>query len=196
MKNTNRKTSKIKHIARVMLIAIILLSITITSCESLPQFFSHQTTMTTPKENNVHHEPEDLVNGMLAKMQAAGYEENKIEAHLYFDAPYLDWKYDYNVEILNGQIYLSGILYDEITYESDYELKYDDMMFVEGLFVEEEKYEILQQIQDHKKYYILKSTNSNRYGHQIAVYESGNTYYFLAFSESEVVIRIHKIIID
>ena len=184
--------NKTKLIARVMLLVIILSTIATTGCE----FFATSEATENSQKEVINHEPQDLIDGLVAKMQAAGYEEIKAVADLYFDAPYLDWKYNYYVEIIDGQLCLSGVVYDEVTYETDYEIKYDDMMFAEGLQVDTEIYETLQQIKEHKQYYILKSTTSNRYGYQIAVYESGNTYYFLAFSGDGVVVRIHRIIID
>ena len=188
----NLTIKKTKLIARAMSVLMILSTVATTGCE----FFTPSQTTENSQKEVINHEPQDLIDGLVAKMQAAGYEEMKAVADLYFDAPYLDWKYNYYVEIIDGQLWLSGVIYDEVTYETDYEFKYDDMMFVEGLQVDTEIYETLQQIKEHKQYYILKSTTSTRYGHQIAVYESGNTYYFLAFSGYGEVVRIHKIMID
>ena len=119
MKNTNRKLNKTKLIARLMLVVMLLTLVATTGCSLIPQ----KTT-----EENKHHEPEDLVNGMLAKMQAAGYEKMEGIAYAFLKAPYLDRQYNLEVEIVNESIFLNGVIYDEITYDNNYELKYDDAM--------------------------------------------------------------------
>ena len=185
MKNENLKTNKTKLIAKLMLVVMLLSLVATTGCSLIPQ----KTT-----EENKHHEPEDLVNGMLAKMQAAGYEKMEGIAYAYLKAPYLDRQYNLEVEIVNESIFLNGVIYDEITYDNNYELKYDDAMFL--LPIEQTKSEILESIKAYKSYYILKSSISNTYGYQVAVYESGNTYYFFTFDQSYAVIRVHELIIE
>lgn len=190
MKNTNFKT---KLIARVMLIVIVLSSMVITSCEWVSQFYPNQTTTTT--ENIVHHEPEDLVNGMLAKMKAAGYEEMKAIADMYYQAPYLSASYLLDLEIKNGCIYIYGIIYDDITYVTEYDLVYDDNLVWYTSNYDKEIYETLQMIQNHNSCYIIKPQIQSGYGLEIAVYEINDVYYFLASYDAGEVVRIHTLTI-
>lgn len=189
MKNPNNT----KHIARIMVLILLLSStINLVGCEKI---FVYQTEPTT--NNNIHHEPEDLINSMLAKMEAAGYEEMKATAEFFFQAASISSIYDYSVEIVDGKIFLHKHIFDDISYVNDHQVIYTDTILTTALKWDKEKYDVLVKIQNHKGCYILKPQEDNAIAFKIAVYEIDNSYYFLEYYYDCVeVMKIHKVTID
>ena len=187
MKNENLKTNKTKLIAKLMLVVMLLSLVATTGCSLIPQ----KTT-----EENKHHEPEDLVNGMLAKMQAAGYEEMEEMAEFYFQCPYINSTTNYTVKIVDGKIYLHGYIFDDISYVTDYLLIYESSLLSYASNRDVEKYEMLLKIQNSSECYILIPQEENGVGFKIVVYEIEGDYYFLASYYNDEVQKIHKVTID
>ena len=187
MKNTNLKPNKTKLVARLMLVVVLFSTIVITGCSLIPQ----KTT-----EENKHHEPEDLVNGMLAKMQAAGYEKMEEMADFYFQCPYINSSTNYTVKIVDGKIYLHGYIFDDISYVTDYSLMYESSLLPYASNRDVEKYEMLLKIQNSSGCYILVSQEENSVGLKVIVYEIDGDYYFLASYYNDEVQKIHKVTID
>ena len=180
----NLNNNKIKIIAGVVLLLVLISSaLSFVGCGY--------------KENDVNHNPEDLVNGMLAKMKAAGCEEMKATAEFFFQAGYISSVYDYQVEIIDGKLYLHGYIFDDITFVNNHQVAYKDTILEEALKHDKEKYDILLKIQNHKGCYILKPQEDNAIAFKIAVYEIDNSYYFLEYYYDDVeVTKIHKVTIN
>ena len=188
--------NKTKLIARVMLLVIILSTIATTGCEFFVTKGTEQTTENSKKEPT-NHKSEDLINGMLAKMKSAGCEEMKATAEFFFQAAYISSVYDYQVEIIDGKLYLHGYIFDDITFVNNHQVAYKDTILEEALKHDKEKYDILLKIQNHKECYILKPQEDNAIAFKIAVYEINNSYYFLEYYYDDVeVTKIHKVTIN
>ena len=192
MKNKIKANTVKQILAKVMLVAMIFSLISMTGCEFvLSNTIENQPNTNTPE----HHEPEDLVNGMLAKMQAAGYEEMKATAYMYYQAPDINRRYLLDLEIVDGKLIINGKTYDKITYDTEYIIEYDSLMFIDDIPENEEKFEKLREIQKHKGFYILKCSTSD-VAFDILACEYDNTYYFLILGQLGTVIRVHSLVIE
>ena len=120
----------------------------------------------------------------------------KAVADLYFDAPYISMAYELTIEIVDNCFFINGIAYDEIVYVKNHNVVYDEVLiwYASNYYLTE--YEILQRIQNEEGCYILTPEIRNSYGFLIAIYEIDGAYYFLASYEQDIVLRIHKLIID
>lgn len=191
MKNQYFKSMKIKFVAWVMLIMMLLFLMATTGC---CLFLSNQTEPTTTSSILEHHEPEDLVNGLVAKMQAEGYEEMKTTAELYAQAAYIDSTYNYTVEIIGGNIYINGHAFDNTAYVNNCYFVYDKAIL--PYVYDEEKHAMLLRIQNALGYYILIAREENSIENKIIVCKIDGEYYFLSSFYSDEVQKIHKLIID
>ena len=191
MKNSNRK---IKLIARLMLIVMLLTLTIMTGCNLFPNTTTKQSTTNNLPE---HHEPEDLVNGILAKMQAAGYTETKAKAEMYLRSFTISAIYGYPIEIIDGDIYICDFVFDDVTYVTDYCFEYGETILVSATSGSNEKYDMILKIQNYPGCYILKSEKKTGIGDKIIVYEIDGEYYFLTlYPGYDIVETVHKMTIE
>ena len=189
-----RKTS-IKTISRVLVLVMLLTSVLALFGCDLPNMQSSQTTTTTQKKDK---KAEDLIKDMKEKMVAAGYEEMKMRAEFYHQASFLSWGFSFTLEIIDDVIYINGIVYDEVVYDSEYEL----MIHPEALIGKnepsiKEQIQMIESIQQERGFYIIKTQSVSTAGPQVVIYEMGNTYYFFSiFYDNNLVYRINKAVID
>ncbi len=195
MKNTKFKTNKTKLIAIMMLLVIILSTIVTTGCEFFVTKEIEQTTENSQKEV-INHEPQDLIDGLITKMQSAGYDKMEAIAEFFFQCGHISSVYNYSVEIIDGKMYLNGYVYDVISYVADYDLVYENSLLSDALSRDVEKYDILLKIQNQSGCYILQPQEENGIGFKIVVYDIEGDYYFLASYYSGEVQKIHKVSID
>ena len=131
----NLTIKKTKLIARMMLLLMIVSTFATTGCE----FFTPSQTTENSQKEVINHEPQDLIDGLVAKMQAAGYEEMKVTAEFFVQAAYISSVYDYQLEIIDGKIYLHGYVFDDIIYVNNHEVEYKDTILEETLKYDKEK---------------------------------------------------------
>lgn len=189
MKIKKIESKKVKFFTWAML-TMMLLSLTM-SCSL---FLSNQTEQTTTSSILEHHEPEDLVNGIVSKMQAEGYEEMKTFAELYAQAAYINSTYNYLVEIIDGNIYINGYIFDNIAYVNNCCFVYDNAIL--PYVSDEDKYAMLLRIQNDLGYYVLIPRDENGSENRIVVCEIDGEYYFLSSFYNDEVQKIYKLIID
>ena len=186
MKNTKFKT---KLIARVILLMIIVSTILTTGC----QFFTSNETTENSQKEVINHEPQDLINDLIAKMQAAGYEKMILKAEYFYFEPMEDYLYTLNVKIVDDHFSMNGIIYEVIAYDNNRYPKF--LPFASN--IPPEKYEVLLKIQELNSCYVLRTEDeeysSFGFGNPLLVYEMDGDYYFLGcYYEEEWVMRVNK----
>ena len=190
-----RKTS-IKTISRLLVLVMLLTSVlALFGCDFL-NMQSDQTTTTTQRKDK---KAEDLIKDMKEKMVAAGYEEMKMRAEYYFQDGGLNWRFSYDVEIIDDTLFVDGVMFDEIIYDSEYELSFFMTMTRPDLVpdYDKEKVETINKIQEERGFYIIKAQSLCKVGKEIVIYEEGNTYYLFAiFYDDNVIYRAHKVTIN
>lgn len=188
MKNTKFKT---KLIARAILVVIILSTILTTGC----QFFTPNETTENSQKEVINHEPQDLINGLIAKMQAAGYEEMKFTAeYFYFEPIFHEYCYSLSIKIVDNHFLINGIIYDDISYSNNYLPTFQALNLPHALELHPEKYEVLLKIQETNSCYVLKTEDEEHsyFGNPILVYEIDGDYYFLGCYYEKTVVTVNK----
>ena len=119
-----------------------------------------------------------------------GFTEEEFVAELYAQSGYLSSVYDLDVQMKDGQVYLNGRPYDQITYSQNPELHYQLMTtFQEDADLQN----TLQKIEEQAGCWILEN---EELAQKIAVYYIDGAHYFASMSEDGTVSRIFKIIQD
>ena len=186
-----------KFFARFVLLMIILSTVATTGCEFFVTKGTEQTTENSQKEV-INHEPQDLIDGLVAKMQAAGYEEMKFTAEYFYFEPGFDYAYSLKIEIVDDYFLINGVVYDVMSYNIN---SYPNFEYI-GLSMASknpEKYEVLLKIQELNSCYVLKTKDekdSIGFGNPILVYEMDSDYYFLGCWYEEYVLRVNKATIN
>ena len=190
-----REKKYLKTISRLLVLVMMITSVlALFGCDFL-NMQSDQTTTTTQRKDK---KAEDLIKDMKEKMVAAGYEEMKMRAEFYHQASFLSRIFSFTLEIIDDVIYINGIVYDEVVYDSEYEL----MIHPEALIEKnepsiKEQIQMIESIQQERGFYIIKTQSVSTAGPQVVIYEMGNTYYFFSiFYDNNLVYRINKAVID
>lgn len=119
-----------------------------------------------------------------------GFTEEEFVAELYAQSGYLSSVYDLDVQMKDGQVYLNGRPYDQITYSQNPELDYQSMMtFQEDADLQN----TLQKIEEQVGCWILENEGTAQ---KMAVYYVDGAHYFASMTEDGTVSRIFKIIQD
>ena len=187
MKKTNFK----RGVLLLLFVSLALLAVT--GCQEQPSVFSSDVSTTISGEQNppITEDQKDLISRWEETMQNPDDQTVRFSAEPYIQNPELSWSYLLDVEVKDGQIYLSDVLYDKITYTEAF-----DLQCIEGLlsFAEHSDGAIaqtLEQIRTQKGCYLLETDSDSKYGKQIAVYEIDSTYYFVSYYGNGEVVRIH-----
>ena len=116
----------------------------------------------------------------------------KFTAETFTQDPALSALYSLGVEIKIKDIYLNYLLYDEVKYVSNPEIRYSD-----GLLsgADAATAEVLEKIKNSDSCYVLTRSNAHPQDSLCAnlyVYDIDGVYYFLSFLNDNEVIRIHS----
>ena len=144
------------------------------------------------------------------------------------DTPYVDISYDMSliadlylsiegawdpakmyIDVIDGQLYINEVLFDQVTYEENVEVKYADkhMCIIPAINVEynngisgtEEEIELLTlmtRIAQQKNCYLLKSSVDNDFAEYIAAYHIDDVCYIVLFDEEGTVLCIYYMEIE
>ena len=102
----------------------------------------------------------------------------------------LSWMYSINVKIVNDEIYLNEILYDQVSYVENVDLDFSGLS--PGPYVTANVTEVLDKIRNQKGCYMLETQHESSCGQKIALYVIGDTYYFIRFFDNGNIMRIHS----
>lgn len=104
----------------------------------------------------------------------------------------LSWMYSIDVKVDSIGIYLNGVLYDKVEIDNDADITYSESL-LSGVSVGNNSEEIsaaLEKIKNSKHCYILKTTSGTPQA-KIAIYDIDDVYYFISFTDTDEVLRIH-----
>ena len=120
--------------------------------------------------------------------------EIRFEALQFAKLAELSWWEDFDVVVRDGNLYLSGILYESMGYKANPGFRIDvDAMRTTGNMTKLNAIEPLTRLQS-RSCYLLKTDAEQTQIQKIAVCEMDGTYYFLSFFDldSQDVMRIHS----
>ena len=188
----NLTIKKTKLIARMMLLLMIVSTFATTGCE----FFTPSQTAENSQKEAINHEPQDLIDGLVAKMQAAGYEKMEFTAEYFAFHGTFSYLNTLKIKIVDNCFLINGIVYyDDISYNNNRYPNFEALDLKSVTFRNPERYEVLLQLQELNSCYVLNNEqeDDSLFGNPILVYEMDGDYYFMAcYSDEECVLKIHK----
>ena len=186
---------KTKLIAKLMLCVMLLSTLATTGCG----FFTPSKTTENLETESINHEPQDLIDGLVDKMQSAGYDKMEFTAEYYYFESGFDYAYSLKIKIIDNHFVINGVVYDDISYNNSCSPNFEAIDLSRASKMFPEKYEVLLKIQELNSCYVLKTKeekNSLGFGNPILVYEMDGDYYFLGCWYEEYVLRVNKATIE
>ena len=104
----------------------------------------------------------------------------------------LSWEYSINVKVVNENIYLNDVLYDEVKIVNDPQISYSKGLLLDNdSTFGDDLSNALEKIKNSDKCYALSSGEGNTVSKSVSVYIIDGIYYFVSCTEKGEVIRIH-----